>query len=169
MAIPKKYTDLSIDQTKLDMELSKNTFILKFWLKQITVLSTERDKTKKEIKEREAELRLSIVSNPEKYKYERINKETIDAITISDSELSNLESDLISINYDLGIAYSYRDLFRDRKEAIHGLIKLYLNNYYADGEHPELECYTQRSDDRNRAQQVSESLDKTLKKRRKSR
>ena len=167
--IPDKYRDISIDQTKLDMELSKNIYILKFWLNRITSLTSERDKVKKEIKAREAELRLEIDENPEKFRMRKRNNDNVAAIIEGDNHLSNLQSDLISINYDLGEAYNHRDLFNERKEAIHNLIKLFLNNYYAEGDHPELQCYSNEADERNRKKQVKQDLDKALKKRKKKR
>ena len=165
--IPDKYTDVSIDQVQLDMELSKNIYILRFWLKRITTLTAERDKVKKEIKSREAEIRLEIDENPEKYRLSKKNKDNVDAVVELDSQLSNLQSDLISINYDLGIAYNYRDLFNERKEAIHNLIKLFLNNYYAEGSHQELQCYQENAGEQFRKRQAKQDLEKALKKRKK--
>lgn len=165
--IPEKYLDVSIDQTQLDMELSKNIYILRYWLNRITTLTAERDKVKKEIKSREAEIRLEIDENPEKFRLAKKNKDNVDAVIDTDSQLSNLHSDLISINSDLGQAYNYRDLFNERKEAIHNLIKLFLNNYYAEGEHPELQRYKDNADERIRKKQAARDLDKALKKRKK--
>ncbi len=165
--IPEKYLDISIDQTQLDMELSKNIYILRYWLNRITTLTAERDKVKKEIKSREAEIRLEIDENPEKFRLAKRNKDNVDSIIETDSQLSNLQSDLISINSDLGQAYNYRDLFNERKEAIHNLIKLFLNNYYAEGNHPELQCYQDNADERTRRKQAKQDLDKALKKRKK--
>jgi hypothetical protein len=165
--IDPKYTDISIDQMQLDMELSKNIYILKFWLSRITKLTAERDTVKKEIKAREAEIRLEIDENPEG-RVRKINNDNIQAVVELDSQMSNLQSDLISVNADLGEAYGYRDLFNERKEAIHHLIKLYLNNYYAEGDHPSLQCYSNRADEQSRRKQVAKDLDKALKKRKKA-
>ena len=166
--IDPKYTDISIDQMQLDMELSKNIYILKFWLGRITRLTAERDTVKKEIKTREAEIRLEIDDNPEG-RLRKTNNDNIQAIVETDSQLSNLQSDLISVNADLGEAYSYRDLFNERKEAIHHLIKLYLNNYYAEGNHPDLQCYSEHANEQQRKKQAVKDLDKALKKRKKAR
>ena len=166
--IPEKFKILGIDQTQLDMELSRNIYILRFWLNRITTLTSERDKVKKEIKSREAEVRLEIDDNPEKYRMTKRNNDNISAIIERDSQLSNLQSDLISINADLGEAYNYRDLFNERKEAIHNLIKLFLNNYYAEGNHQELQCYQDGANEHERKKQVKQDLDKALKRRKRA-
>lgn len=166
--IPDKYLSVRIDQMQLDMELSKNIYILQFWLQRITALTAERDKVKKEIKSREAEIRLEIDENPDKCRLLKRNKDNLDALIEADSQLSNLQSDLISINYDLGQAYNYRDLFNERKEAIHHLIKLYLNNYYAQGDHPELQCYQENAGEQERKKQAKQALDVALKKRKRN-
>ena len=95
----------------------------------------------------------------------RLTGDQVDARVNADDALVNLQSDLITINSELAEAYNYRDLYNDRREAIQTMVKLFLNNYYADGKHDELEVYSEKGEEIKRKESVRKTLDSALKKR----
>lgn len=166
--IPEKYRDISIDQSRLDMELAKNNLILQFWFKRITKLTSERDKTRLDLSARESEKRIEIVSDPKKFKIDRMNNDVIDALITTDSGTINLQSDLIVINAELSEAYNYKDLFIARRDILNNLVKLWLGNYFANSYHPELERYQEKRSKEDCKEEIKERLDSALKKRKKN-
>ena len=162
--IPKKYTILQLDQTSLDMELQRNILILHFWLGRIRTLTSERDSVKTQIKTQEAKIRIELEES-QKPGERRLTGDQVDSRVNADDSLVNLQSDLITINSELAEAYNYRDLYNDRREAIQTMVKLFLNNYYADGKHDELEVYSEKGEEIKRKESVRKTLDSALKKR----
>ena len=152
--------DTSINPDRLDIEQVTNVEMIRYWNKQIAILTKNRDTIKNEIKRFEAEKRIAIEKDPMEFELERYTDKLAEASFIVNKKYQNLQENLIEANYQLSKAYGYKEAFVARGNALDNLQKLYLSNYYAE--------YNKRGESsKDHQKSASDILDEALKKRKK--
>ena len=152
--------DTSIDPDRLDIEQVTNVEMIKYWNKQIAILTKNRDTLKNELKLYESKQRIAIEKDPEEYELDRYTDKLAESSYIVKKEFQTIQENLVEADFQLRKAYGYKEAFVARGNALDNLQKLYLSNYYA-------EYHKRGKVDQDHQQSASEMLDKALKNRKK--
>ena len=152
--------DTSIDPDRLDIEQVTNVEMIKYWNKQIAILTKNRDQAKNELKLYESKQRIAIEKDPEEFELDRYTDKLAEASFIVKRDYQTIQEKLVEADFQLRKAYGYKEAFVSRGSVLDNLQKLYLSNYYA-------EYHKRNKTDQDHQKSASDMLDGALKKRKK--
>ena len=124
--------DTTINPDRLDIEQVANVQMIRYWNKQIAILTKDRDTIKHHIKVHESKKRMSLEKNPNNFDLSKYTDKLADSAIYADKKYQALQESLLEANFQLSKAYGYKESFTERSKALDNLVKMYLSSYYAE-------------------------------------
>jgi hypothetical protein len=121
---------LSIDKDDLDTELITHAELYWHASEMLSELTELRDKTKQDLKLREAEIDAEERENAA-ITSSKITDKQVGAITAADEIVVQMQSDLIKQNQMVKRVEGLVDSYRERRHNLNKLVDLYTSNYWS--------------------------------------
>jgi len=124
--------DRSIDKFELDEEWKKQPDLYFKWADLFAKASLLVDKIKDALEVRKAQIDKAVRANPKDFGIEKVTNEAINNIVILDDEYRKLSQELIQAKYEESVLGAVVKTMEHKKQALENIVKLFLNNYYAE-------------------------------------
>ncbi len=125
--------NLEIDKFALDDELLLQAILYLKWSEAKAQAEMERDKSKEQLDLVKAKLDISIRKNPGIFGLEKITEGAISNIILVQDEYQQAEIAYLEYRYSHNVISGALEALNHKKSALENLVKLFLNNYWADG------------------------------------
>jgi hypothetical protein len=125
--------ELSIDKYNLDDEWKRQPYLTFKWTALVAEAERRMDKAKTEREITRSNLDAAIRKSPTKYGLEtKMTESAIQGIIITSNEFKEAEEKYVEAKRRYGIVVAASRGIGDKKAALENIVKLFLNNYYAE-------------------------------------
>jgi hypothetical protein len=122
--------DVAIDKYNLEDEWCKQPSLAFKWTALVAEAERKLDKLKTEREICRANLDSEIRKHPITHGLGKVTENAIEGIIVNDDSYKEVSNRYIEAKRHLGIVQAASKAIDHRKQALEGLVKLYLNNYY---------------------------------------
>lgn len=129
---------LEIDKYNLDEELLQQALLYLEWSDAKAQAEQERDKAKEQLDLTRAELDISIRRDPKAFGLEKITEGAISNIILTQDKYQKAEIVYLEMRYSYNVISGALEALSHKKSALENLVKLFLNNYWAEAERSSL-------------------------------
>jgi len=124
--------DRSVDKFALDDEWRIQSDLYFKWAKRSVDASLLVNITKDALEVRKAQIDKAVRANPREFGIEKVTNEALNNAATLDKEYRKLTEDLIQLKYEESMLEAAVKTMEHKKQSLENLVKLFLNNYYAE-------------------------------------